>query len=133
MKKQRWILLTILVVGLHAKSLKAQINARLLQMPDVSDTHITFVSAGDVWTVAKSGGTAIRLSSPAGLESFPKFSPDGAHIAFSANYLGATDVYVIPTIGGIPSRVTQHTFSDRVIDWHPNGEKILFSSGIFAK
>ncbi len=107
---------------------KAQINARLLQQPDVSETQITFVYAGDVWTVPKTGGTATRLSSPAGLESFPKFSPDGLSIAFSANYHGNTDIYVTPVTGGIPSRLTQHSFGDRVIDWHPNGGKVLFAS-----
>ena len=108
---------------------KAQIDARLLQQPDVSETHITFVYAGDVWTVSKTGGTANRLSSPAGLESFPKFSPDGKQIAFSANYNGNTDVYTISTSGGIPARLTQHSMGDRVIDWHPTGDKVLFSSG----
>jgi tricorn protease len=107
---------------------QAQINARLLQQPDVSETHITFVYAGDVWTVPKTGGTATRLSSPAGVESFPKFSPDGKQIAYSANYHGNVDVYVVPTIGGLPARLTQHSFGDRVIDWHPDGESILFAS-----
>ena len=107
----------------------AQINARLFQQPDVSETQVSFIYAGDVWTVPKTGGMATRLSSPAGTESFPKFSPDGKHIAFSANYHGNTDVYVIPTNGGIPLRLTQHSSGDKVIDWHPNGEKILFSSG----
>lgn len=106
----------------------AQINARLLQQPDVSDTQISFVYAGDVWIVNKSGGTATRLSSPAGLESFPKFSPDGKEIAFSANYHGNSDVYVIPTTGGIPKRLTQHSFGDKVLDWHPDGKSVLFSS-----
>lgn len=107
---------------------KAQINARLLQQPDVSETLITFVYAGDVWTVPKTGGTAIRLSSPAGLESFPKFSPDGLSIAFSANYHGNTDVYILSIAGGIPNRLTQHSYGDRVIDWHPDGGKVLFAS-----
>lgn len=106
----------------------AQIHARLLQQPDVSETHITFVYAGDVWMVPKTGGTATRLSSPAGLESFPKFSPDGKEIAFSANYHGNTDVYVIPNTGGIPKRLTQHSFGDKVLDWHPDGKSVLFSS-----
>jgi tricorn protease len=107
----------------------AQINAVLLQQPDVSETHITFVYAGDIWTVPITGGTATRLTSPAGAESFPKFSPDGKHIAYSANYHGNTDVYVIPSTGGLPVRLTQHSYDDRVIDWHPEGEKVLFASG----
>jgi tricorn protease len=107
----------------------AQIDARLLQQPDVSDTHITFVYAGDVWTVNKSGGVATRLSSPIGVESFPKFSPDGKHIAFSANYHGNVDVYVVPVSGGMPKRLTQHSAYDRVLDWHPDGKHVLFASG----
>ena len=74
-----------LILLLLSSTVFAQIDARLLQQPDVSETHIAFVYAGDVWTVPKEGGTATKLSSPAGLESFPKFSPDGNEIAFSAN------------------------------------------------
>jgi tricorn protease len=126
MKRNHLLLfLSLLIISPLAQ---AQINARLLQQPDVSETHITFVYAGDVWTVPKKGGTATRLSSPAGSEAFPKFSPDGKHIAYSANYHGNVDVYVVPTIGGLPARLTQHSFGDRVIDWHPDGKNILFAS-----
>lgn len=128
MKRHLSIAISLALFCCFISETKAQINARLLQQPDVSETQITFVYAGDVWTVPKTGGTATRLSSPAGEESFPKFSPDGLSIAFSANYHGNTDIYVTPATGGIPSRLTQHSFSDRVIDWHPNGEKVLFSS-----
>ena len=76
---------------------EAQIDARLLRQPDVSETQIAFVYAGDIWVVNKTGGTAQRLSSPRGEESFPRFSPDGSRIAFSANYDGNTDIYVVPT------------------------------------
>ncbi|HAS45032.1 MAG TPA: peptidase S41 [Microscillaceae bacterium] len=106
----------------------AQINARLFRYPDVSDKHICFVYAGDIWVVNKNGGTAQKLSSPQGEESFPRFSPDGNTIAFSGNYSGNNDVYTIPTNGGVPNRVTYHGFGDRVVNWHPNGQKILFAS-----
>jgi tricorn protease len=121
-------LIVLLCLILAGPTTFAQINARLLQQPDVSETHIAFVYAGDVWTVPISGGAATRLSSPAGEESFPKFSPDGKQIAYSANYHGNTDVYVIPAKGGLPSRLTQHSYGDRVIDWHPDGNEVLFSS-----
>ena len=65
---------------------QAQISARLFQHPDVSDTHIAFVYGGDIWTVAKEGGVASKLSSPEGQEAFPRFSPDGSMVAFSGNY-----------------------------------------------
>ncbi len=108
--------------------LDAQINARMFREPDVSETTIVFVYAGDIWTVPKQGGLATKLSSPAGEEKFPKFSPDGSHIAFTANYDGNWDVYLIPTTGGVPTRLTMHGGFDQVIDWHPDGSKVLFAS-----
>jgi tricorn protease len=108
---------------------EAQVDARMFRYPDVSATHITFVYAGDIWVVPKQGGMALRLSSPQGEEMFPRFSPDGSHIAFSANYDGNTDVYVVPALGGDPVRLTHHPMEDRLIDWHPDGKRLLFASG----
>jgi tricorn protease len=127
MKRNYLLLFLSLIFGFS--SLKAQISARLFQQPDVSETHITFVYAGDVWTVPIEGGTANRLSSPSGYEGFPKFSPDGQQIAYSANYHGNVDVYVVPVTGGLPSRLTHHSAGDRVVDWHPEGDRVLFTSG----
>ena len=111
-------------------TLEAQVNARMLRYPDVSQSHIAFVYAGDIWTVPKTGGTAQRLSSPRGEESFPRFSPNGRQIAFSGNYDGNQDIYVMPAFGGDPVRVTHHPFSDRLLDWFPNGESILYASSM---
>lgn len=109
-------------------SLSAQISGKLMQYPDVSDTHITFTYGDDVWIVSKSGGTANRLSSPTGAESFPRFSPDGKMIAYTANYNGNYDVYVININGGIPKRLTYHGMNDRVLGWTPDGKSVLFAS-----
>jgi tricorn protease len=106
----------------------AQVNARMLQQPDVSATHIAFVYAGDIWIVAKTGGVANRLSSPRGEESFPRFSPDGSKLAFTAAYDGNDDVYVMPAMGGDPVRVTHHPGSDRMLDWYPDGRSLLIGS-----
>jgi tricorn protease len=111
-----------------ASPLEAQVDARMFRYPDVSATHITFVFAGDIWVVDKVGGTAHHLSSPPGEEAFPRFSPDGSQIAFSANYDGNTDVYVVPTLGGEPVRVTHHPMGDRMLDWYPDGTALLFAS-----
>ncbi|MEO6406175.1 MAG: PDZ domain-containing protein [Ferruginibacter sp.] len=105
-----------------------QTGAGLFRYPDVSKTHIVFTYANDIWTVPKSGGAATKLSSPAGVESFPKFSPDGNSIAFTGNYDGNKDVYVIPLMGGVPVRVTDHGYGDRVVDWTNDGKKIVFAS-----
>ena len=104
------------------------INARMVRYPDVSATQIAFVYGGDIWVVPKTGGLAQRLSSPRGEETFPRFSPDGNYIAFSGNYDGNTDVYVIGTSGGLPKRVTHHGATDRVVDWHPNGKEIILAT-----
>jgi tricorn protease len=118
-----------LAVGLFAAgAASAQVDARLLRHPDVSSTHIAFVYAGDIWIVGKAGGTALRLSSPGGEESFPRFSPDGASIAYSANYHGNVDAYVVPTMGGLPTRLTHHPIEDQVVDWTPDGDAVLFAS-----
>jgi tricorn protease len=106
----------------------AQINAGLYRYPDVSKTQIVFTYANDLWIIPKQGGEAIKLSSPAGVELFPKFSPDGNSIAFTGNYDGNKDVYVIPTSGGIPLRLTSHGYPDRVVGWQPDGKRILFAS-----
>src|SRR5579859_4149272 len=97
----------------------AQIDARMLRQPDVSATQIAFVYAGDIWVVAKAGGVAQRLSSPAGEESFPRFSPDGKEIAFTGDYDGNQDVYVMPAAGGLPRRITHHPAPDRILGCIP--------------
>jgi tricorn protease len=124
-KKYLFALFLIFTVAISAYS---QVDARMFRQPDVSAKHITFVYAGDIWVVPKEGGLAHRLSSPAGEETFPKFSPDGSMIAFSGNYDGNQDIYVIATLGGNPVRVTYHPMSDRLIDWRPSGKGLLFAS-----
>jgi tricorn protease len=107
---------------------EAQIDARLLRQPDVSATEIAFVYGGDIWIVDKEGGVADRLSTPKGEESFPRFSPDGASIAFTGNYDGNSDIYVMPVGGGLPTRLTHHPDRDRMLDWYPDGGSILFAT-----
>ncbi|MGB3467297.1 MAG: hypothetical protein WBA74_18585, partial [Cyclobacteriaceae bacterium] len=90
------LLITLLV---SSSELFSQINARMFRYPDVSDSHIVFSYADDIWIVAKSGGTANRLSSAKGEELFARFSPDGSKVAFNANYDGNNDLYVLPSSG----------------------------------
>ena len=78
----------------------------LLAQPDISARHITFIYDGDVWVANRDGSGAYRLTTAEGLESRPHFSPDGASIAFSGNYDGNVDVYVVPIAGGSPKRLT---------------------------
>ena len=112
-----------------ASTAAAQIDARMLRYPAVSKSQIAFVYAGDIWLVAKDGGSAFRLTSSPGEESFPRFSPDGTRVAFSASYDGNVDVYVVPSTGGEAMRLTHHPMPDRVVGWTPDGSKVLFASG----
>ncbi|MCZ6745737.1 MAG: peptidase S41, partial [Acidobacteria bacterium] len=121
-------LLTAFLLILMPAAALAGIDARMLRMPDVSAEQIAFVYAGDIWVAPKEGGTAQRLSTPAGEESMPRFSPDGRSLAFTGNYDGNQDVYVVRTEGGVPTRLTHHPTPDRVLDWTPDGRSVLFAS-----
>lgn len=101
----------------------------LMQQPTLSDTHIVFVFAGDLWRVPREGGAAQRLTTATGSEFNPVFSPDGKTIAFTGEYDGNVDVYVVPSGGGIPHRLTWHPAADYVLAWTPDGKEILFTSG----
>jgi tricorn protease len=123
------VLVCASLAALSSTAASAQIDARMFRYPAVSKDQIAFVYAGDIWLVPKKGGTAVRLTSSAGEESFPRFSPDGTKVAYSASYDGNIDVYVVPSTGGEPVRLTHHPMSDRVIGWTPDGKRVLFASG----
>lgn len=101
---------------------------RLFREPTLSQDSVVFVLGGDLWKVSREGGDAIRLTSHPGTERLPKFSPDGTRIAFTAEYDGNEDVYVMPAQGGVPVRLTSHPAEDLVRNWTPDGQRILFSS-----
>jgi tricorn protease len=119
-----------LLLAAGAPALRAQVNARMLQYPDVSRTHIAFEYGGDIWIVAKAGGVAYRVTSARGEESLPRFSPDGSLIAFDGNYDGNLDIYVVPAMGGMAQRVTHHGMPDRMAGWFPDGTRILYTSSM---
>jgi tricorn protease len=86
--------------------LHSQEEARLLRFPAIHDSQVVFSYAGDLYTVAKTGGTARKLTSHQGYEMFARFSTDGKQIAFTGQYDGNTEVFLIPATGGIPKRLT---------------------------
>lgn len=127
-------LISLFIYGAQAESEEA----RGLRYPNASKTHITFCHAGDIYVVKKSGGLARRITSSKGLEMFPRFSPDGSEIAFSAEYDGNREIYTIPAFGGNPERLTYSMdlqgLPDRmgpdkiIMQWSKDGSKILYRS-----
>jgi tricorn protease len=114
--------LVLAVIALHGEP------KLLLQKPTLSATHIVFVYAGDLWVVGREGGTAQRLTTGAGVETHPYFSPDGKEIAFTGEYDGNVDLYKVRVAGGVPQRLTWHPAVDQTVGWTPDGKSILFTS-----
>ena len=129
MNKINKSILFLILFGFLAGINIAQTNKPLLlQQPTVNGTQIVFVFAGDLWIVGCEGGEAKQLTNGVGVETNPFFSPDGSLIAFTGQYDGNTDVYLIPSSGGIPRRLTHHPAPDNVVGWMPDGKHILFRS-----
>ncbi|MFQ5604133.1 MAG: S41 family peptidase [bacterium] len=130
---------TMLFTLLFTFTLTAQ-EARLLRFPAIYENQIVFTYAGDLYTVSADGGIARKLTSHDGYEMFARFSPDGEHIAFTGQYDGNTEVFLIPAAGGAPTRLTytatlgRDDVADRmgpnniVMTWTPDGQKIVFRS-----
>ncbi len=125
-----------LLTGLAAAGASAQ--TELLRYPDIHGDQVVFVYGGDLWLASDQGGAARRLTSHPGLELFPKFSPDGSMIAFTGQYGGDEQVYVIPVSGGEPTQLTWYPasgplparwgYDNQVYGWTPDGEGVLHRS-----
>ena len=103
-------------------------DTKFLSQPAINENHIAFVYAGDLWVADSDGKNVRRLTSDDGIESSPVFSPNGKLIAFSAEYDGNTDVFIVPVEGGIPKRLTWHPGFDIVRGFTPDGSAVLFIS-----
>lgn len=133
------VFLLILLVMVTAW-LRAADEARVLRFPAIYKDLVVFSYAGDLYSVPAAGGVARRLTSHPGYEAFARFSPDGKFIAFTGEYDGNREVFLMPAEGGVPVRLT-HTpvlgrddISDRmgpnniVMGWTPDGQKVIFRS-----
>jgi len=96
--------------------------------PDLEGNRIVFCAEGDLWLTSDQGGLSRRLTVHAGSESSPRFSPGGEWIAFTGEYDGNADVYVIPAAGGEPRRLSWHPDRELVVGWTPDGTRVLFSA-----
>ena len=103
-------------------------DTRLLAQPATDGKQIAFIYAGDLWSARLDGSAIKRLTTDDGVESNPAFSPDGTLIAFSAQYDGNIDVFIVPAIGGVPRRLTYHPGADIVQGFTPDGKAVTFTS-----
>ena len=135
----RRICVLAILAGASLLSAQDSQEGRLFLFPDVHKDKVAFVYGGDLWLASSSGGVARRITSSPGRELFPKFSPDGKWLAFTGQYDGNFNVYVMPSDGGQPTQLTfyqgaAHPLSDRmgvlneVIGWTPDGKNIVFLS-----
>jgi tricorn protease len=137
------VLTALLLVGVTASAQEAGVasvteTTKLLRFPDVYGNEVVFCYGGDLWKASLDGGEARRLTAHPGQELFPKFSPDGSRIAFTSQYDGDEQVYVIPACGGEPQRLTwyptpmprapRHGYDCQVMGWTPDGESVMFRS-----
>ena len=116
----------------------AAAQSKLLRFPDIHGDRVVFTHGGDLWVAPAAGGTATRLTSHPGLELFAKFSPDGKWLAFTGQYDGDEQVYVMPSTGGEPRQLTFYPargplttrwgYDNQVYGWSADGSRILFRS-----
>lgn len=134
-------LLASLLAGAVAAPALAQADddTRMLRFPDLHGDRVVFSYAGDLWIAGIDGSApARRVTSHPGLELYPRFSPDGRSIAFTGQYRGDEQVYVIPSEGGQPKQLTFYPSAGplparwgtghQVYGWTPDGSAVLFRS-----
>ena len=136
LSKNNFALIGVALLALFSFTAHAQ--TKLLRFPDIQGDRVIFTYAGDLWTAPSRGGTATHLTSHPGVELFAKFSPDGQWIAFTGQYDGDEQVYVIPSTGGEPRQLTFYPakgplaprwgYDNQVFGWTRDGKRIIFRS-----
>lgn len=134
----RWKSVLVPALGLAVAAAAADAQTKMLRFPDIHGDKVVFSYAGDLWTASASGGTAARLTAHPGLELFAEFSPDGKWIAFTGQYDGDEQVYVVSATGGVPRQLTFYPargplpprggYDNLVYGWTPDGKSVLFRS-----
>ena len=73
-------------------------------------------------------GTPVRLTSEAGREGSPKWSPDGRYIAFARGSVepGRSGIYLIPSLGGPERQLLATTCA--TLDWSADGKYMVFEA-----
>jgi len=121
-----------------AVAASAEAQTKLLRFPAINGDRVAFTYGGDIWTASANGGTATRVTAHPGIEVFAHFSPDGKWLAFTGQYDGDEQVYVVPSGGGVPKQLTFYPargpltprwgWENQVYGWTPDGKRVVFRS-----
>ncbi len=132
------VLLSVLLGVLTGFASPLTAQTRLLRFPDIHGDRVAFTYAGDIWLAPAAGGTAVQLTTHPGVELFARFSPDGRWIAFTGQYDGDEQVYIVSADGGVPRQLTYYPalgplpprwgYDNQVYGWTPDGSAVLFRS-----
>lgn len=128
----------MLFIALMLVAASASAETKLLRFPDIHGDRVVFTYGGDIWSAPVTGGSAIRLTAHPGVEVFARFSPDGNWIAFTGQYDGDEQVYVVPSTGGVPRQLTFYPargpltprwgWDNQVYGWSKDGKRVFFKS-----
>jgi len=135
-RQRRSVLIVAVAAAVACAAAVTHAQTKLLRFPDIAGDTVAFCYAGDVWKAPATGGAAVRLTAHPGVEVFPRFSPDGKWIAFTGQYDGDEQVYVIPAEGGVPRQLTYYPahgpltprngWDNQVVGWTRDGKAVLF-------
>jgi len=131
-------MLSLTAAAMIAGAGTSRAQTKMLRFPDIHSHQVVFSYGGDLWRASAEGGLATRLTAHPGQELFAKFSPDGKWIAFTGQYDGDEQVYVMPAAGGAPKQLTYYPArgplaprfgcDNQVYGWTPDGKFVLFRS-----
>jgi tricorn protease len=117
------------VLWLSSSIVLAGVPGRFMQAPAIHGNRVVFTYEGDLWSVGTEGGLAMRLTSHPGTETGARFSPDGRQLVFSASYDGGTQLYAMPSDGGVPQRLTWTPSHPQALAWRQDG-RIVFRDSL---
>jgi tricorn protease len=129
MRHYCWLFLPLVLAAQPASETDAP---TFFRNPSISRTRVVFEYANDLWIAPRGGGGGVPLTTGRGAETNPIFSPDGKMIAFTGQYDGSVDVFVVPADGGVPRRLTRHPGNDVAVAWTPDSQRVVFASARFS-
>jgi tricorn protease len=102
-----------------------------LRYPHLHDDLVTFVAEDDVWLAPLDGGRAWRVSADQAAVSSPRFSPDGAWLAWTSWRDVEPEVHLAPAEGGPSRRLTYWgDVNTDVLGWSRDGSAVVASSTV---